>query len=257
MNTKKLPVALQVYSVREAAEKDFAGTMAKVKAMGYDGVELAGLYDMSPAEMRSALDKAGLRAVSAHVTVGAMMSATEKTIDDYIAIGCDYVAISYLPEDMRHDSPNFDNILKEFARIGQACVDKGIKLLYHNHEFEFEKTADGSYMLDYMFAKVPASLLEAEPDTAWIKFSGLDPAEYIRKYTGRCPIVHLKDFTGDTRENMEFHPVGSGKQDVPAILQASLDCGAKWVVVEQDHSLTRPQIEAAKISREYLTSLGW
>ena len=257
MNTKKLPVALAVYSVRDDAEKDFQGTMEKVKAMGYEGVELAGLYGMDPSVVRSALDNAGIKAISAHVPVGLLMSDTEKTIDDYVTIGCEYVAISYLPEDMRHDSPNFDNILKDFARIGRACADRGVKLLYHNHEFEFEKTADGSYMFDYMFANVPAELLEAEPDTAWIKFSGLDPAEYVRKYTGRCPIVHLKDFTGDTRENMEFHPVGSGKQNMPEILQASLDCGAKWVIVEQDQSLTRPQIEAAKISREYLASLGW
>jgi len=254
---KKLPVALAVYSVRDAAQEDFYGTMAMVKEMGYDGVELAGLYGQEPSAVRDALDKAGIRAISAHIPVSALLSETEKTIDDYLTVGCEYMAIPHIPEDMRHTSPGFDNLLKELSRIGQACAGKGAKLLYHNHDFEFQKMPCGAYMLDYMFANVPAALLRMEPDTCWIKFSGVDPADYVRKYTGRCPIIHLKDYTGSTKNDLEFHPIGSGKQDIPAILQASLDAGAEWVVVEQDHSPTRPPLEAAKISRAYLASLGW
>ena len=256
-STKKLPVALAVYSVRDDASKDFYGTMVKVKEMGYDGVELAGMYDLSPSEIRSALDKAGIKAISAHVPIEALISDTEKTINDYVTIGCEYIAIPYLGEDMRHNSPNFDNVIKEIARIGKACADKGVALLYHNHEFEFEKMADGTYMLDYLFENVPKEYLQAEHDTCWISFSGLDPAEYVRKYTGRCPVVHLKDYTGSTREDIEFQPVGYGKQNMPEILQSALDCGAKWVIVEQDSSVARPPIEAVKISRDYLASQGW
>ncbi|MCL2527146.1 MAG: sugar phosphate isomerase/epimerase [Defluviitaleaceae bacterium] len=255
--SKKLPVALAVYTVRDAAEKDFEGTMAKVKEMGYEGVELAGTYGLEPSFIRSVLDKVGLKAVSAHVPIDPLISDTEKTIDDYVTMGCEHMAIPWIPEEMRQNAPGFGDFLKEVERIGSACAAKGVKLLYHNHEFEFEKMPDGTYMLDYMFANVPASALAMEPDVCWVKFAGLNPAEYVRKYTGRCPIVHLKDFTGTTREDLEFQPVGSGKQNMPEILQAALDCGAKWVIVEQDQSTGRTPLEAAKISRDYLASLGW
>lgn len=256
MSKAKLPVALAVYSVRDAAEKDFEGTIAKVKEMGYEGVEMAGLYGLEPSFIRSVLDKVGIKAVSAHVPIDSLINDTEKTINDYVTIGCEYIAIPWVPEEMRNGS-GLDKMLKELERIGQACADKGVKLLYHNHEFEFEKVADGSYMLDYMFANVPASLLEMEPDTCWVKFAGLDPGDYVRKYTGRCPIVHLKDYNGSTREDIDFQPVGSGTQNMPEILQAALDAGAKWVIVEQDQSLARPAMEAVAISREYLAGLGW
>lgn len=140
----KLPVAVQVYSVREDAEKDFKGTIQKIKDIGYDAVELAGLYGMSAQEVRKVLDEVGIRALSAHVPYVELIGDTEKTIDDYITIGCEYIAVPYLTEEYRPGTPEYPHVIEEIERIGRACKQKGVTLLYHNHDFEFAKCRTGS-----------------------------------------------------------------------------------------------------------------
>jgi len=272
----KLPVALQVYSVRDEAEKDFRGTMKKVKEIGYDGVELAGLYGLDPSEVKSVLNELDLIPISAHVPYNELVEETEKVIRDYKEIGCQYLVVPYMTEDMRPNTPGFPEVIEQVKRIGSLCKENGMTLLYHNHDFEFVKMPDGSYGLDYLYAHVPADLLQTELDTCWVKVAGEDPAAYVVKYSGRSPIVHLKDFyiEGNPRNlyqligieeeekkedsgYFEFRPVGYGMQDMPSILDAALKAGAKWVVVEQDESVGRPRLEAVEMSRKYLQTLGW
>ena len=90
---KTLPVAVQVYSVRDDAEKDFRGTMQKIKALGYEGVELAGLYGLEPAEIKAAIADAGLVALSAHVPFQELVADMDGTIAKYVEIGVQYIAI--------------------------------------------------------------------------------------------------------------------------------------------------------------------
>lgn len=269
-----LPVALQLYTIRDFAEKDFRNTVRKVKEIGYDFVETAGLYGLEPAVVYSELSDAGLKAISAHVPIDELLADTEGTVDRYITIGCKYIAIPFLLEGMRPGDENFDDVLNKITAIGKVCKSKGVNLLYHNHDFEFIKMHDGSYGFDYIYANVDTDYLKSEIDTCWIKMAGHDPAAYVRKYTGRAPIVHLKDFYGSRTENMYelistgekkppsdgkfvFRPVGYGLQDFPSILAASLDAGTEYVVVEQDLSEDCTSLEAAAKSRAYLRSLGW
>jgi sugar phosphate isomerase/epimerase len=272
-----LPVAVQVYSVREDAQKDFKGTLQQIKDMGYDGVELAGLYKLAPSDVKRALDEVGIPAISAHVPYELLTKDTEKTIDDYIIIGCQYIVIPYLVDDLRPGSPNFDNVLKEIERIGKVCKSKGVTLLYHNHDFEFVRMQDGSYGLDAIYSAISSEYLQTQLDTCWIKVAGEDPVKYIEKYANRSPVVHVKDFykegmpqdmyeligiETEKKEEVpkgffEFRPVGYGMQNVPAILEATLKAGARWIVVEQDSSNDRTPMEAIRMSREYLRKLGW
>ena len=123
-----------------------------------------------------------------------------------------------------------------------------------------------------MYREIPA--LQTELDTCWVKVAGEDPVAYIRKYRGRAPLVHLKDFAGQKTEHMyqligvdddqkqeavsafEFRPVGSGVQDFPAILAAAEEAGSSWVIVEQDMpSMGLSPIECARKSIEYLRTL--
>ncbi len=273
---KNLPVAVQLYSIREAAEKDFIGTLRQIKAMGYDGVELAGLYDLDPHAVRSILDELGLKAISAHVPFADLKADPAGVLEVYRILGCPYVAIPYLVEHDRPGGEHYSETLKSIEIIGQAAQIKGIQLLYHNHDFEFAILEDGSYGLDDLYRRIPASLLQTELDTCWVKISGLDPAAYLRQYTGRSPVVHLKDFFKEGQVNnlfellgltlekqketggiFEFRPLGQGLQDIPALLKAALDAGSQWVVVEQDLSNGRTPLEAVRMSREYLKSLGW
>lgn len=251
----KLPIALQLYSIREDAAKDFKGTMQEVKKMGYDGVELAGLYDHTSEEIRDILNEIGLTAVSAHVAYLEFMTDIAAAVQRYKTIGCKYVVIPFLTQEYRYGTDQFREVMANIPKIGEECHKAGLKLLYHNHDFEFIKMEDGRYVLDYMFEELPQEILETEIDSCWVKFVGIDPVEYIKRYEGRSPIVHLKDFVQNPE--FAFRPVGYGIQDFPAILEEALTAKTEWVVVEQDHHPERSAIEDAKMSIDYLKALGW
>lgn len=270
---KTLPVGLQLYTVRDFLAVDYAGTLEKVKKMGYDYAELAGLDGKKPEEIKKLADEIGLNMISAHVPYAELIGDTEAVVDAYMSIGVKFIAVPYLDESTRAGSPNFEDVLKNIDKIGAVCHKKGVKLLYHNHDFEFIKMPGGEYGLDYMYSTISAEHLQTEIDTCWVKVAGEDPAAYIRKYAGRCPVVHLKDFKGhktanmyeligiakkaDVTEEFGFRPVGSGVQDFPGILMAALESKAEYVIVEQDRSDDCPSLEAAEISRKYLAGLGW
>lgn len=268
----KFPVMLQIYTVRDFAEKDFAATLGKLRGIGYEYVELAGMYGHSPAELKSMLDDAGIKAVSAHVPVGDMQGHIGNTLDAYKAVGCEYIAVPYLPDDMRPGTPGFPATLDFIREVGEACRERGLTLLYHNHDFEFLKLEDGSFGLDYIYSHIPAELLQTELDVCWVRVAGQDPAGYVRKYAGRAPIVHLKDYVGEKSEGMydligqkktakesgkfEFRPVGDGVQDFPSILAAAAEAGSRYICVEQDQSYGITSLESAKRSFDYLTGIN-
>ena len=271
-----MKVGLQVYSIRDDASADFAAAMKKVKEFGYDGVELAGTYGIPADEMKRILDEVGLRAISAHVQLSEMLNTPEETFTYYKTIGCDYIAIPWMGEEGRPGGAKFEETLADIAKAGAEAKKYGLTLLYHNHDFEFVKV-DGKIGLDVMYDTVPADLLQTELDTCWVNIGGENPPEYVLKYKGRAPVVHLKDFfkspdaTNDSMYELigvakkvnasnafEFRCVGHGMQNMPPIVAAAEAAGAEWVIVEQDRpSQGLKPMECAYISRKYLESIGY
>lgn len=267
-----LPIAIQLYTVRDEAAADFEGTLRAVKSMGYEGVEFAGLCGKTPAEIKALCAEIGLVPVSAHVPYYEMVGDPRGVLSAYAEIGCRYVAIPYLTPELRPGTDGFAQVVENAAMLGKIAKELGMTLLYHNHDFEFDKV-DGKYALEVLYDTVPADLLETELDTCWVRVGGEEPAAYVRKFTGRAPVVHLKDFVGSKSDNMyaligiesekaeeptafEFRPVGMGVQDMPAIVAAAEAAGADWVVVEQDQpSLGLTPLECAAESIAYLRTL--
>ena len=265
----------QLYSAREEAEKDLRATLHSVKEMGYDGVEFAGFYGHGAGEVAQLLRQTGLQAVSSHVPLDTLETDLEKTTDDHRRIGCRYIAIPHLPPERAPGGEAFAATIRSIARIGAYLKREGIGLLYHNHDFEFTEVSR-QYGLDFLYDAVADDMLASELDTCWIRVAGEDPAAYIRKYAGRCPVVHLKDYVGTKGEQavyalidrsgkddqavaasdtFDFRPVGYGVQDIPAILRAGTESGTRWFVVEQDRSSDRPALAAARMSAGYVLAL--
>jgi sugar phosphate isomerase/epimerase len=267
---------LELYNVRNELKNDFEGTLKEVAAIGYKYVELAlaQSYGKTAAEFKACLDKVGLTAVSAHVPYSDMIADPDKVIGFHIDIGCKFIVIPFLGNDDRSTGPNYEEVKKGIARLGEEVNKKGAVLLYHNHEFEFADYR-GKYALDDLYDSIPAKLLQTQIDVCWAKVGGVDPAEYILKYTGRAPVVHLKDFgssgggkvtaeydlIGEARKARSagafpFRSVGHGILDMPGIVKAAKKAGAKWLVVEQDlPSPGKTPIECAKESLDFLNSL--
>ena len=272
------PVALQLYSVRDAMAEDFEGTIKAVKEMGYNGVEFAGLFDKAPADVKALLDEVGLNPISAHVPYDEIAANPEKVIADYAEIGCKYIAIPYAVPERRPGAELFDDTvagIKKFAEIGKKY---GITFLYHNHDFEFVKVGD-VYGLDLLYSMLTPDELQTELDTCWVNVGGEDPAKYVEKYSGRAPVVHLKDFymsgkgkpakmyqligiddgaqDEEEEEAFGFRPCGYGVQNFPEILEACKKAGTSWVVVEQDQpALDKTPVECAKMSIDYVTEIN-
>lgn len=273
-----LPVAVQLYSVRDEMQQDFLGTLKAIKNMGYQGVEFAGLFDFTPQQVRDMVQAVGLVPISAHVPLADLLADPDGVVGAYQTIGCEYIAVPYVTPERRPGAEGFAQTIADIKMLGEVCQKHGLVLLYHNHDFEFVQV-DGEYGLDVLYNSVPAQLLQTEIDTCWVKVAGVDPSEYIRKYTGRAPVVHLKDFymqgdkkpdklyeligieTDGKQESAEvfgFRPVGHGLQDMPAILAASEAAGANWVVVEQDRPAPgETPMDSIQKSRTYLTSVNW
>ncbi|MBR5203893.1 MAG: sugar phosphate isomerase/epimerase [Bacteroidaceae bacterium] len=270
-----LPVGLQLYSVRDDMAKDFKGTLQQVKAMGYDGVEFAGLFDNSPADVKAMCAEIGLNPISAHVPLADMLADVDKVIADYKAIGCEYIVVPYVTEERRPGGDKFNQMIEEIRTIGAKCKEAGLTLLYHNHDFEFAKTESGEFGLDYLYANVSADLLQTELDECWVRYAGQDPVAYLQKYEGRSPVVHLKDYyasgeqkedpyaliglnEGEKKENtaFEFRPLGYGVQDVPALMKAAKHAGSKWLIVEQDQpSMGKTPLECVALSMETIQAI--
>lgn len=263
-----LPIALQLYSVRYDLEADYFGTLKKVKEMGYDGVELSGLGEHDPKEVKKMLSDLGLALTSSHAPVDELMRDGE--LERYVEVGCKYIVAG-----LRFDDDEAENgkRIEKIALLAEKAHEAGLTLNYHNHDFEFKKYK-GKYILDTLYERVGSDKLLAQIDTCWVKFAGIDPCEYMRKYAGRMPLLHVKDFikgesnatpydligqaeVKDKKTDFKFVPVGCGCQDIPAILETAKETGVRWVIVEQDKSEDRPMLDAAKMSIDHLRALVW
>lgn len=273
---KKFKVGLQLYSVNKNLAEDFYGTLKAVKEMGYDYVEFAGYFDHSAEEIKSMLDELGLTCFSVHQLIDWYFKEGEKAAQFVKTLGAKYSAIPwYNAENLNEET--FDETVKTFTKAAELLKKYDIQLTYHNHDFEFKKYGD-KFVLEAIYDALP-DLLEGELDTCWAKYAGIDPVEFLKKYPGRMHTLHLKDFTCkelaagpiyaliDEKGNeippisrkdngFRFTPLGQGLQDFPAILKAAEEVGTEYVIVEQDNSYDVDPLVNAKISREYLKSLG-
>lgn len=277
-----LPIGLQLFSVRDDMEADFKGTLEKVKEMGYDAVEFAGLYGNSPAQVKRLCEEIGLVPVSAHVPFAEMIADPDGVLDAYREIGCEQIVIPYLTEEYRPGSQGFDTLIQWAKMLGALCMERGMKLAYHNHDFEFTKIG-GEYALDILYQEVSPDFLQAQLDTCWVFIGGEDPIKYVNKYAGREYTVHLKDFWASqevikghkceklyqligiddakqvqAEEGQHFclRPLGYGVQNIPGIVEAAEASGARWIIVEQDEpSMGKTALQCAKMSIDYLKAL--
>jgi sugar phosphate isomerase/epimerase len=244
------PIAVQLYSVREALAEDFEGVVRTIADMGYAGVETAGVYGESVERAARLFGQLGLRVPSAHVPLP-VGDDKGRVLDTLGALGCSYAVLAYLPVDQLRTR---DQIRAHCELINEASANaqaNGITLCYHNHWWELEKpeSLGGSAPLDVMLEYLdPAVAFEI--DTYWVKAGGADPAEIINRLGDRVPLLHIKD--GSTRPADPMVAVGQGVMDYPALLA---NAQAEWLIVELDRCAT-DMLDAVRASYTYLTECG-
>ncbi len=247
----KLPIGVQLYTLREETEKDFVGTLKKVKEIGYDGVEFAGFGGYSAVEMKEILENIGLKGFSSHVPLTQLENNLTEVIEYHKTIGAEVIACPFIPQEMWNSKEAYLKLAELFNKVGEQCKEAGIQFCYHHHAFEFVQF-DGEYGLDLIFSNTKPELVQLECDVYWVQHAGLSPAEYINKYDGRCPLVHVKDMKDN--EGKDFAPVGTGIIDIASVVKTAEEVGARWLVVEQD-KCEGPAIESVELSYNNLVAI--
>lgn len=248
----KMPIALQLYTLRSEAEKDFIGTLKKVAELGYQGVEFAGYGGLPADELRDALREFNLVPVNRHVAIERLEKDLDGEISYALGIGLKDITVPYLVENRRNSKEAWIAVARQLQDMGKKIKEAGLNLHYHNHAFEFEKF-DGKYGLDILIDNTDADVVKLEVDTFWVQYAGVDPVDYLKGLSGRVTMVHLKDMIKG--QEPPFAEVGEGCIDIAGIIRVSREIGVQWGIVEQD-VCQRPPLESVKLSIDNLKNMG-
>ncbi|MEP6755839.1 MAG: sugar phosphate isomerase/epimerase [Chthonomonadales bacterium] len=248
----RIPVALQLYTVRDECAQDFVGTLKYVAEMGYAGVELTGPGNLTSTELSTVLTDLDLRVAGCHVSLANLENDLNAAFDLNEAVGNKRIVCPWLPPELRNSEEDFRRLADTLSAVGLACRDKGFQLYYHHHDFEFQNFG-GKLALDILFDSVPNDLLRAELDTYWIEVGGESASDFIHKYRDRVDLVHIKDRVED--RDPPFGEIGEGTLNFVEIFQECEDAGVAWYIVEQDRC-PGPPLESARRSLRNLKMWG-
>jgi sugar phosphate isomerase/epimerase len=248
----KAGIALQLYTLRDPAKKDLADTLKKAAEMGWKYVQWSGMPGMPADQIRAALDKAGLQCIAAHVGI----EAFEKKFDEQVAfwktVGAKDVAPGGMMKDCTATLADWKKGAQRLDELGAKLRAVGMRLSFHNHSMEFGKfPEDPRAKLDILMESTRPENLCAELDLAWAATAGADPAAYIRKFKGRCPVIHAKDVAIDGKKHT-LKPLGQGSLQWNEIFAAGKEAGIEWYVYEQDSGEGSP-FDYARASYDFLS----
>lgn len=270
------PVGLELFTVGTALTEDPAGTLQKIKAIGYEEVEVSGFAKLTPKALRGLVDDAGLKCPAAHLQFG--FEDTDKVLEQAHDLRVPYAASSILlPEAPAGGgmagvlgklntltADDFKKIAERANEIGGQAKKAGVQYGYHNHVHEFRDLGGGKTGYEILMAETDPELVQFEADCGWMITAGANPAEYFRRAPERYRVIHVKDFPASTKVTTEMggpnmpHPteLGRGHIDYKPVLAAARRAGVKHFFVEQDPPMVgMTPMEAVAIDYTYLRSI--
>jgi sugar phosphate isomerase/epimerase len=260
---------IQLYTINEAMRADAAGSLKRLRQIGFQEVESAGVGTLSAKQFRGLLDDAGLACPSAHLQFD--LANPGPAFEDAHALGAKFAVCSMMrslalgqnaPKEALKTAMSLDEVKRTAElsnRLGEAAQRAGLQFVYHNHNFEFADAGGGVIGYDLLLQQTDARLVKFQIDCGWMIFAGFDPVEYFRKYPQRFPMIHVKDFlpraSGDS--GMKGAELGHGTVDYKPIFAAGAKAGLQHYFVEQEGPFARMSpVEAAKVDCDYLRSIG-
>ncbi len=249
----KIPIGLQLYTLRDDMEKDFAGTLQKVAGIGYAAVELAGYGGLSMRELSGLLADNHLAVAGSHVGLDALETDLHKVIDENLSLGNKNIVVPSIAQERRRTTEDWKTVAGVMDGLGETLQIAGMTLCYHNHDFEFRPLEDGQLGEEVLLSSTDPLFVKAEVDAYWIMKAGLDPIAFIKKHIGRVPLIHVKD--RDLTDG-SFAPVGTGDLPLDALIAAALEVGTQYLLVEQD-VCKGPALDAVTLSYNNLKAKGY
>lgn len=250
-------LAVQLYSLHADLRRDLGETLARVRDMGLQQVELYPMPGMDAARWQAALKAADLKAVGAHVPLADLDADLEGVIADARLLGLSYVGVAWIkPNKAPLSTADIDAVADIYNRACPRLQAAGIGLMYHIHGYELAGIETGSSLFDRLMAKTDPACVTVELDVFWAVKAGTDPLSLLQRYPDRIRMLHMKDIrtgaarsTDGTADRGDFVPVGSGSIDWPALLAASGN--VDWFVLEDESANAATHLQR---SFNYLTA---
>jgi sugar phosphate isomerase/epimerase len=251
---KKVPVGVQLWTLRKETTEDLSGTLRKVAEIGYRGVELWFQKWPEAKELKRIVDDCGLKIASAHVNLKDLVDDFPRIAEYHRTIGNQTLVIPFVPNYAKLDDAGWRKTVDDIRHAARAGTEAGFNVLYHNHAFEFTSRVGDVEVFDMIFGTIDAKLLGAEIDVFFVADVGRDPVAMLRRFSGRLKRVHLKEKSkpGEKAQNTEL---GRGVINWPAVVAAATEAGAEWLLVEQNCE-DRSALESIRISYDYLREQG-
>jgi sugar phosphate isomerase/epimerase len=264
----KIPLGIQLWTVKSEAEKDLEGTLRKVYAAGFREIEFAGYYGKKPADLGKLLRNIGLTPVSTHAGAGDIAKNGDQIIADAKTLGLKYVVCSSPMVSPEKDKLPWEERMKAvdlndwkwnaelFNKFGKQVSEAGMVFGYHNHSAEFKKF-DGKTAFDHLFGSTDPKFVKSELDVGWVVTAQQDPLAILNQYKDRVIALHVKDVS--KRESADKDPpsvaLGEGVIDWKKVIGTAKANGTKAFFYEQEEPFTRPILDSVKMSGAYLQSL--
>jgi sugar phosphate isomerase/epimerase len=251
-----LPIGLQLYSVRTLLPTDYAGTLKQVGQLGYKEVEAAGFFNLPVETVKTAMQGAGLRCVSAHYPLMLLNQHLEEILAFCKSLGVGYVVCS----SPMHQQPGVKGPLSmddwrwsadQFNQVATKVEAAGMRFAYHNHHAEFAPI-NGVMPYDELLKLTDPKKVSFELDCGWVIIGGQDPVHYLKQYPTRIVMLHVKDFKDNKEPSVEL---GTGSIDYKPILAAAAAAGhIRHAFVEQEE-FQAPIMESLKVDAEYMKKM--
>ncbi|HHY48727.1 MAG TPA: sugar phosphate isomerase/epimerase [Alphaproteobacteria bacterium] len=247
----RIPIALQLYSVREDAARDLPGVLRAVAQMGYDGVEFAGYHGYDAPALRAMLDDLGLKVAGAHVPLSTLLGdELERSVAFHRALGNTNLIVPGLPEERRNSRQAWLETARMMNEISERLAPHGMRTGYHNHAIEF-RPLDGELPWDTFFGNTRQEVI-MQFDTGNALEGGADAAPFLQRYPGRARTVHLKEHAAANPTAL----IGEGDVPWPTIFELCETIGAtEWYIVEQE-SYAYPPLECVDRCLQALRAMG-
>jgi sugar phosphate isomerase/epimerase len=248
----RIPIGLQLYSVREDCQRDLRGTLEAVAGMGYEGVDFAGYYGYGAKEIRAMLDDLGLRAAGCHTGLPTLMGdELLQTIEFNQILGNRYLIVPGLPEEYRNSREAWRRTADLFNEIAVQLEPVGMFTGYHNHAIEFTPYEDGLTPWDVVYGNTVERVV-MQIDVGNALHGGGDPLACLQRYPGRALTVHLKEYAAGRDKVI----LGEGDVDWPQVFSEVETQGkTEWYIVEQE-TYPYPPLESVRRCLENLKAMG-
>lgn len=261
LSMNKKEIGLQLYTLRYELPKDVRGTLEKVAKAGYTKVETYGFsvkdqfWGLTPQELKKILDEKGLKAISGHYNLGSFLydgNPTEliASIEAAKILKNEFLTVPWVDEPFRRNIEDYKKIAARLNEAAKMCKKGGLKLAYHNHDFEFQKHY-GVTGFEILLKETDKDLVFFELDLYWVVHSGNDPLQLFKENQGRFKLWHVKD--KDKTNNDWNTEVGSGTIDFKPIFKEAKQSGMVHFFVEQENNFVSNSFDSIKSSCDFIS----